>query len=542
MDKTIALKNAINFAKKNPNSEQAMLLRRRIESGMYNNELSEIKKQKETPIGETGIKGIATGMGKGVLSTIKGGLQLGENVGQGILGGVEKVTGLPVTSEKVYTEEALQKSAEKGGAGKLLTEETLTPQTTSEKIGKTGEQIAEFAVPSNIVSKATKTAGLIGKIIPRALTSGSVASIQSGDIGMETAIASGIETAIPVAGAILKPATKLISGLFRNIGSAMSGVPSETLQKIANNPNVANDTVKTLKEVGKDNLLRQNAKTILDGIQRIKRESSSMFSRGIESLSKTDIKPNIIKDEIKAVITNNKGSLSKTGFSLKNTEFSGDPKLVKSASGLINAINNNKDLSGRGMRKLIDLADETKLKTATSDTSISFNKFIDGLSNGIKKSISKSTNKLDKINKMYSSERQLVDAIEGILGKIKFNNEKELVSVSKRLNTAFKSSDLTESELDKFLNRIGIIPEDFKTSEAVRQISNIGAGANTMGTNRMEILRSLSGSIITPKLVRDLSIITGKTEQKIAPILEKLKVLDPTTRASIIELLLPENK
>lgn len=44
MDTVTQLKNAIEFAKKNPDAPQSVQLRRRIESGMYNNELAQIKK------------------------------------------------------------------------------------------------------------------------------------------------------------------------------------------------------------------------------------------------------------------------------------------------------------------------------------------------------------------------------------------------------------------------------------------------------------------------------------------------------------------
>lgn len=527
------IKEAFEYAAKNPDSDFARELTQLAQSGALNVEAkkngidltpfgvkTELSEQVKEGVG--GIKGFAVGVGKGVLSTVKGLGQLGEKIGNLV---IPKQFEMP----SVYSDEATE--------GGLLSKENLEAQGTAEQIGKGAEQIAEFAVPGSMVSKATKGASMVGKIIPRALTSGTIASVQAGDIGKETAIAAGIETVFPFASAILKPATKIISGLFRNIGSALSGVPSETLQKISSNPQVANDTVKTLKEIGKDGLLKENVKTIMNGLQRIKREASLMFAKGIESLSKTDIKPNIIKDEIKTAISKNKGILSKTGFSLKNTEFSNDPKLVKSASSLINTINKTKDLSGRGVKKLIDLAEETKLRTATTDTTISFNRFIDDIKNSLENAILKSTDKLSSIKKQYSLERQLVDAIEGILGKVKFNNEKELISISKRLNTAFKSSDLTEAELDKFLTRIGITPDDFKTSEAIRQISNIQAGANTMGTNRMEILRSLSGSILTPKMIRDVAILTGKSEQILKPILENMA---PSMRASIIELLTPE--
>lgn len=524
------LREAFEYASKNPNSDFANQLTQLAKSGALNIEAKKYgidlspfgvvtdtsEQVKQQGVG--GIKGFATGVGKGVLSTIKGAGQFGEKIGNIII--PEKYE-MP----SVYSDEATKDG--------LLSEENLKAVGTAEKIGKSAEQVAEFAIPGSAVSKATKGASLISRIIPRALTSGSVATIQSGDLGTETAIAAGIETAIPVAGAVLKPATKLISGLFRNVGSALSGVPSETLQKIASNPEVASDTVRLLKETGKDNLLRENVKTILNGIQSIKKEAGVAYRKGLETLSKSDINPNIVKDQVKNAITSNNGILTKTGFSLKNTEFSSDAKLIKKASSIINEINNTKDLSGRGIRKLIETIDASKLKKATSDVNMSFNSFLDDISKSLQTAIGKSTTKLDEINKAYSSEKQLIDTIESIIGKIKFNNEKELVSASKKLNNAFKETDLTGEALDKLLTRIGITPNDFKTSEAIRQISNISAGANQMGTNKMELVRSLTGSIVTPKAVRDIAILTGKTEQAIKPILEKL---DPVSRSAIIEL------
>lgn len=111
--------------------------------------------------GETGLKGFAVGVAKGALGTFKGMSQLGENIGQGILGGVKKLTGLPVTSDKVYSEEALQKG---GALGKLLNEENLKGKSTAEKLGKVAEFVAEIVTPTTLVNSgikaltATKTA------------------------------------------------------------------------------------------------------------------------------------------------------------------------------------------------------------------------------------------------------------------------------------------------------------------------------------------------------------------------------------------------
>jgi len=76
MDKIQALKNAIEFAKQNTNSPQAIQLRRRIEGGMYNIELEQIKKEKSEP------KGFQKVINK--VADVTGGKELGQGLAQAI--------------------------------------------------------------------------------------------------------------------------------------------------------------------------------------------------------------------------------------------------------------------------------------------------------------------------------------------------------------------------------------------------------------------------------------------------------------------------
>lgn len=81
MDKVTQLKNAIEFAKQNPDAPQSVQLRRRIESGMYNAELAQIKasqpKTKDEKLAKAGKIGETLG-------SIFGGSKIGEAIGTGV--------------------------------------------------------------------------------------------------------------------------------------------------------------------------------------------------------------------------------------------------------------------------------------------------------------------------------------------------------------------------------------------------------------------------------------------------------------------------
>lgn len=471
--------------------------------------------------GETGLKGFATGVGKGVLSTVKGAGQLGEKIGNLVLP-------KSLESKSVYSDEAT-----KGG---LLDKENLKAQGTAEKLGKGIEQIAEFAIPGSAVSKATKGASLVSKIGSRALTSGTVASVQAGEVGKDALIAGAVETALPIAGKVLSPATKIVSRLFKGLGSGLSGVGTDTIDQIVKNPKTASATVKGLTTGGNATILKKNAETVINGVAGIKKEARKAFGEGLESLQQTDIDNKVFRESTQGVL-DKYGSVLKNGKrQLSNIEFD-DPKNISKANELIKKLQGAK-LDGKSLRKLIDDIENSAYKIATTDERLSFNAFVKDLAGSLKSGISKSTSKLDDINKAFSTDMQLAESIEKIFGKVKFQNASEINKVSQQLESLFSKKGLSPEYIDNFLNRIGIKPDDFKTTEAVRQISNKGTGANTKGLSLGELTQQVTSSVITPKLVRDIAIYTGKSEKVIKTLLENTA---PAMRATLIESLTPKN-
>lgn len=521
------LKEAFQYASQNPNSDFAKNLAQLASSGSLNLEAKKYgidlssfqpkqeEVQKEQPqqnlLEKVGgvAKDLAVGAGKGVTESVLG-------LGELALKAGTLTPGISETSKDIL----------KGGA--KIAEDIKNTQLKSDNLaqglGKFAEQVAEFAVPASKVTKATKALPFIPKVAARALTSGAIASVQSGNVGKEAGIAAGVETVLPVAGKALKPVKNIVGRMIKGLASGLSGVGTETIDKIVSNPKVSSQTAKALTTSGNAEVLKKNTETIINGVANIKKEARQAYSAGLEVLQKTDIDEKAFNSSLESVVNK---------FGVKNMEFS-DPKNIKKATDLVTGLFNIK-LDGKSLRGYIDDIESSAYKIATSDERLSYNAFIKDLAGSFKDVISKSTPKLDEINKAFSQDMSLAQSIESIFGKVKFKNATELNKIAQKVETVFSQKGLSPEYLDNFLNRIGIKPQDFKASEATRQITNKVTGANTKGLSVGEIMQQITSSVITPKLVRDIAIFTGKSQSVIKGLIDKTA---PSMRATFIKSLL----
>lgn len=351
--------------------------------------------------------------------------------------------------------------------------------------------------------------------------------------GIGTAVGGGL----PIAGAAIRPATAIISRLFKGLGSDLSGVSTDTIDSIVNNPKTAQKASDILAKTGNSEVLKKNAETIINGVSSIRQEARKAFGQGLETLSETDIKPTVFKDAVSSTLDKYGSVLEDGKRTLSNIEFN-DPKNIQKASDLIDKLSNAK-LDGKSLRKLSDDIENSAFKIATSDERLSFNHFIDDLSSTLTDAISQSTPKLDEINKAFHQDMELVDAVQNIFGKVNFKNLPEVVKASQKLEGLFAQKGLAPDVVNSFLKRIGESPADFKTTEAIRQISNKEGKANSVGTSLGEIMRSTTSAVITPKMIKNLSIVTGLAKEKITPFLNSLK---PAARNIVIQALLQSNQ
>jgi hypothetical protein len=390
-------------------------------------------------------------------------------------------------------------------------------------------------------------AKLAGKVAQGAATGYALdvgSKLQNEDKSIGQALTPGVGTALgstlPIAGALLKPATKIVGRLFKGLGSGLSGVSSETIDKIVTNPKVAQQASEKLSKTGNNRVLEENAKQIVNGVSKVRQEARKSFGQGLETLSETDIAPKVFKEQTQSVLEKY-GSVIKGGQrELTNVEFT-DPKNIKKASELIDKLSSAK-LDGKSLRKLSDDIENSAYKIATSDERLSFNAFINDLAGTLKGAVSASTPKLAEINKNFSQDMQLVEAVQNIFGKVNYKNLPEVVRASQKLEGMFAQKGLAPEVVDNFLERIGVSSKNFNTSEAVRQISNKASGSNAKGLSLGELTQQITSSVISPKMVRDLSIASGLAKDKLAPFLKFIKTVSPSARNALIDALISVNE
>jgi len=490
------------------------------------------------PPKQTGkLSDIALGIGSGIVST-------GIGLGKLATKGAEKLASLQPTygSQKLKDIKESQVSYLKRiGDVQGELQEGFKEQGQKTKLGTAGfmgEQVAEYLLPQ---TKITKGANLLTRgtqLGSRALGSASIASAQEGKIGKETAIAGGTELLLPGVGKVLKPVTNVIGRLFNGLGAGLSGVGSEAIETIYKNPKRAIEVSQRIIKEGQESILEGNAKTILEGVSKIRQEARNAYGKGLEALSKTDIKPKQIFDNTVDILKKKGITFTKTGINMSDSEIF-NPTIQKRAKELITELNGLVNTDGKRLKTFLDKLDAKKFLKSTDPDRLAFNSLVKDLSNGIKKAIGESTNKLNTINKKFSTDMSLVEAMEGIFGKVNFKNTKELNRVAKGLENLFSQKGLDPKTVTNFLNRIGIDDQAFRTSEAVRDIVTKKTGVNTKGVSFAEFTQQLTSSVITPKTVKNIAIITGLAENTIKNIIEKTA---PTARASIIKMLIESNK
>lgn len=325
---------------------------------------------------------------------------------------------------------------------------------------------------------------------------------------------------LPIVGAltknlILKPLARITKGL----GAGLGGSSTNTLDNIIKNPEKAKIISDALKKGENNKILEGQVKEYINGVSKIRKEASAAFGSGLEQLSKTDIRPDTFRSNVQTFLDKYGISLNKGKRNFSSIEFS-DPKNIKKASELIDKLSNT-GLDGKSLRKLVDDIENSIYKTATSDERLSFNIFIKDLGSSVRSAITKSTDKLGEINTKYSQDIGLADAIQKIFGKVKFKNLEEINNIAKKIDTlSGQFNGLDEKTVNDFFSRIGKSAQDFKTTNAVRELANKSITKNAEGLNISEITRAVSSGIFTPNLVKNITILTGKTKPVITKILQ----------------------
>lgn len=462
-------------------------------------------------------EGFQRGVLKGGLSTLKGLGELGTKLQQFIIGENFEPADIYV----------------KGSEANLKAEAFLKAEGTAEQVGKFTEQVAEFAIPASKLGKVTKGANFLGRTVPKAISSAGVATAQEGEIGVETAIAGSAEILLPASGKIIGFVSKKANNVIKRI-LAGSGAP---IEEITDNPKAIIDAMKNLK--GKDkleltNVLKENTKKIIEGINDVDNAAGKEFEQGIAGLKETTANVEGIKSSVDKILPKHGISIKNGKVNLNDAEFL-TPSIRKRASGLIETLNNFKDTSGKGVRDMVKQIELKKFKNAGTDSDkLSFNAFANDLDKAFKGAVPE----LKEINRKFSGEKQLTDAIRGTLGKLKFkgNNLLEMQKASEKLKNLLQKSDLGAENVDKLLTKIGLTPSEFRAEEAVRRVVSEPFIAEKAGFSPFEIVRQITAGIIDPK---DATKIAAKmTQVQQSNLVTTLQGLDQVGKSTLLKSLL----
>ncbi len=363
-----------------------------------------------------------------------------------------------------------------------------------------------------------------------------------------TDVRPGVGTVIggslPIVGAGAGFVTKVVGRLTKGLGSGLSGVSTKTIDSIIENPKVAREASELLAKEGNSKILEQNTKKMIEGVSNIRKQARAQYGEGIATLKAEDIKPDVFRNGVKSIFDKYGFSTSKTGKQVSreiaNVEFR-DVKNLKKANSIANMLTST-ELNGLSLNKTLQRIDDLKYPSPKTEEGLAFNAFVNDVSGNVKKILNESTDKLGEINKAFSQDMQLVEAVEDIFGKVDYKNLSEIVKASKKLETLFSQKGLAPDVIDDFLARSGIDAGDFRTNEAVRQISDKTTGGNTKGLSIGEIIQQATSSIVTPQLVRDISIKTGIADKALTPLLESLKGLSPALQKTLIQALLADQQ
>jgi len=235
----------------------------------------------------TGVAGFGVGLLKGLGSTVKGLGTIGTKIGAGVTAALDPNRTYSDVMKGGYGLDVLNPETEAGQRA----EETLRAKTTSQKIGKGIEQIAEFFIPAGklaMADKAIDAAITASKLSKGAKTVAKVASYA----GLEGASAGGITLA--QTGGDFKEAGKatLTAGIaapvLRGVSNVISGItskwPSNYVRKIA--PRLNKDATK-LKLTPEETLKRYKFGSLKSNIDREITNASNQSKAIKETLKST---------------------------------------------------------------------------------------------------------------------------------------------------------------------------------------------------------------------------------------------------------------
>ena len=471
-------------------------------------------------LGDVGI-----GVGKGLLSSVRGAASIGEDVIKGL--------GRAVLPKPLEEKLGFQKT-EKSSAEQLIPEKMVTPENTPQKVGFFTEQLAEFLIPAFKVGKVgaaaegatklKKSLGLAKRIAAESATAGTVGAVQSGEFGSEAKKQAALGAVVPFAGAAMKIPAKVVGNTLKNLAGAVTGKGSEVIEQVLLKPEAA------LKGMsGKDvDILSEIALKARSGVSKLQKEASTAYGAALKALPDVGQLPQAKQRALSTFdeLISKFGSVTrdKAGkLNFSSSVFEGaDESVLKR---LENKLVGWTDYTPEGLNKLA----QSIGKFRKGADARQFNAIVDGLKKDIRRFAGDIVPELNDVNASYANTMEFLDDIRSVL-KIKRGDAsaKQLREVSTKIQQVFnKNKQLARGLIEKLEEQTG---DSILGMEAGRQLAEgIPRSTAAIGGAASAILQS----IIPSKSIGQIVASTGIAQQKIAPVIEALNKLGVAERTAL---------
>ncbi len=467
--------------------------------------------------GDTGMKGFATGFAKSGLSTL-------QNLGNLALYPAKKLLGL----EDVNTG---------------VSEETLTPQTKAENVGKIAGDIAQFFIPAGNITKATKGLSFIPKVLSRAGGDVAISGLQSNGDATDMTTAGVTSVAFQSA----SPLLRVLGSIGKRTGAVLAGTGSDVIEQAMKTPK---ETSKALR-IPALKTIQEDTSNILSSVRKLSSEATENYGKALDELPKRlGRNPEVItagqKTTIKAdgkvytlsmqgVKSNLTETLRKYGVEVdpkkKSLDFLGttlDNAEEKRLREVFSIINQWKDTTPRGLNTLA-----TKLSNfkKAGEQSKQLNSIIGNVSTNVREYIGKRVPAVKELNNRFSTEKRFIDELDAYLSTGDgFNTPENAKAVMSKIQTLFtKNKEVARNVLENLQGG-----QDILARQAGRELqSGIPRSTASIGDR----IGGLIQTVIPPRLIGEIATTAGIAQEKLAPIFSQIEALAPQERILFINAL-----
>lgn len=445
--------------------------------------------QAEAEQGETGLRGVAEGVKKGATQTFLG---LGTLASKGL-------KHLPGKAGEFF--EGGQKMGEE-----LLDSPELEAKTTAEKIGKTGEQIAEFFVPAGKVAKleailakgavekaAPQLAKLLGeraakliveqgaKATVRGIEGGGIVALQSGGDVDQAKKAGAISAALGPAALAVKGVAKGVRRGISEVSGAMTGqgyggqkLLRESIEAGGEARKAATDAMRGKTTEGDivdetigalDNMKRARSENYVAGLKKLEgdqfvNKDGQLYIKKVP-LNEAGKPMNQGKPALVPVDLSTRGIKSVATKALKEIDlgvekgvinFKDRPSLdARNIQKIYDTVKGWKDVTPLGLNRLRqEIAGFEKGGLNLSPADKRFNLFINRLEKNVKKYVEDRVPQIKEMNKNYAEASQAIDDIQQSLN---LRTKAGVASAYNKFTSILRNNNEAKAEFLKELDK-----------------------------------------------------------------------------------------